>query len=725
MDKKVQEEKRVLGATPITDVANQVSNITYGTSLTNSETNVEYEDFRSAVASMVKKAEEGFNGDFMQNLKNYYGENNDQGDAVKQILDMNKSEDGLDSNLVGMAYMSYNNNLQRMKDIDLVSRMIPQLSDALDTIIDGVLAADNSKGIVAFNVLEADQYKRVEDIDSKYEFYNKLYEVCRNAIKFGYGYALVVPYKDAFEKFKMNDPLYRRAIEEKNKKPDRKISESCNVFEMFEGVELNEDESAELKSLQDSTTKFLEHIVISEGAHHLCEFDNPEEISMLQEVMSVKNAFMDKMKGNKPKKKAQTNDGFKDVNNQFSFNNDVTGAVFKVIDTTKIIPIRVEDTNIGYYYVEDTDMLEGINTNMSDPLSALRTRATNDPQAEAERLNGMYFKKLADTITNSLVHDKKFLKNNTKFKEELYAVLKYGNMINKSLKITFIPAHQIVEFGNGESVIARSLWYSKLYLAILTTNIALKTSRGYDKRVYYVKSAVPAEVSQDTTQAIAQIKKDSRSITVMSSVNKILNIAGRTPDLFVPVDQAGNKAIDVDVISGQDITLKDELLEFLEDRMLGAIVPTPMLQAQTEVDYAKSIDTLNIKQLRGNLKKQRLFNPSINIAFNKLNAADMGLNVEDDEYEVIEVVLLASSALNVQSMNEQVGNSKDLVDILTRSYTDNGEYPPEAIGIFTRKLFKKFCPNIPHDEIDIMFQDSLKEAKIDAIANPKDEDTDA
>ncbi|MEI2418912.1 hypothetical protein V6O07_01455, partial [Arthrospira platensis SPKY2] len=244
-------------------------------------------------------------------------------------------------------------------------------------------------------------------------------------------------------------------------------------------------------------------------------------------------------------------------------------------------------------------------------------------------------------------------------------------------------------------------------------NIMIKISRGYDKRLYLVKGSVPAELSASTTAAIREIKKDSRSITMLSNVNKILNMAGQTQDIFIPVDSAGNKAIDYDVMAGQDITIKDELLELLEDRMLsGTGVPTPLIQASTDVDFAKSLHMLNSKFLRRTLTYQRTFNYPTSLFFNKINAADYGLKIEDDEYEIVDIKYLPPAALGVAAMNEQVGNSKDLVDILVRTYTDSGTYGDDVVSRFTLKLMKKFCPLIPWDEVDVLFNESLEEINI-------------
>lgn len=730
----IREIGKDVSDTASRNLANTLQMSTYGAIDHMDDTIENVRNFRDSVAELLKRNSTGFQGDFMGQLGNYYKED-ESGQGLNQFkssLGIGRgifNDDNVDSSLMSVAYTSYNSNIQKYKDIDLVIKMIPQLREAVDTMADSIMAADNSDSLITFKEVTEDQFNRLKSLDTNYKMYDRLSNIIKDALAFGYGYALVVPYKDAFENFKMKNDAYRRAkiIRDRtaSSKEPKSISESMDVEQLLSenGVEITEDMN--LDSLKESTKSFLDNIVICEGAHHLCEFETSEEVELINEAKRTENIINAKLNGTfkKDKNKVVKSDGFKATNGGFNFEDeDVTGCVFRHINTKNIIPIRVEETNIGYYYVEDMSILEGINTNTSDPMSSVYTRA--DAATEHERLNGVYFKKLANTITDSLIKDKKFLKHNSKFKEELYSVLKYGNMIDKSLRITYIPAEHIVTFGNGNSMIDRSLWFAKLYVCLLVTNVVVKLTRGYDKRVYYVKSDVPAELGNSINQAIGQIKKDSRSINMFNSVNRILNIAGQTPDMFIPVDSQGNKAIDMDVISGQDTQMKDELMEFLEDRMLsGTGTSTPLIQATTDVDFAKSLELLNIKYLRRTLSYQKQYNPSVNLLYNKINASDLGMKIEDDEYEVIPVELRAPSALSTQTMNEQVGNAKDLVDIIVRTYTDANEVDPMATGLFTQKLMKKFCPSIPHGAIDALYEESIKEAKLAKIENPGEDDS--
>ncbi|MEI2422690.1 hypothetical protein V6O07_20600, partial [Arthrospira platensis SPKY2] len=165
---------------------------------------------------------------------------------------------------------------------------------------------------------------------------------------------------------------------------------------------------------------------------------------------TIANKGKDKLNILKKKKEAKkkqkekgidttTKDGFISDNDKIDLSDDnITGCLIKQLDVERLIPIRVDETNIGFYYFEDSRILENVQMSTSDPMMLLNTmQANGEKTSELERANGEFFRKLSDILTNSLIKDKKFLKDNQKFKEQIYSIIKYGDMLNKSLRITY------------------------------------------------------------------------------------------------------------------------------------------------------------------------------------------------------------------------------------------------------------------------------------------------
>lgn len=720
---------------PTDELVQNIANGVYNTSPDDMrDLNIDNDVFKNSLSNMLKSAEGSMNNDIIGTLYQYSKKNGDLSNVeqLKSILQGLDSDDGVNNSFLSIAYLSYSNNIQKYRDINMVVRMIPQFQEALDSMTDAVIASDNFNNLVSFSTDE-DVIDRVKTLDQKYGLFEKLRQSIFEALEYGRSYTAVIPYKKAFEKFKLKNLEYRKAYEAKNSTHDsNKLKESIETLLESSNINMGNSSGSHKEDIingyKSNVETFLENITICEDSMALLESSN---IIALQEVSKAKNKKAERLsklqnKGNKqPKQETKpTVDGLLNTTSKIKLGEDnVTGCIVKNLEIEKIVPIRIDETILGYYYIEDTGILDNMQMSTNDPVLALNSiHAAADRSTEFERANGQFFKQMSDIITDALIKDKGFLKDNVAFKEQIYAILKYGNMLDKSIKITYLPADQVIEFGEGHSMIERSLFYAKLYLALLITNIMIKITRGYDKRIYTVKSSVPADIANSTYSAIKEIKKDQRSITMISDTNKILNTAGKTSDIFIPVDSSGNKAIDYDVMAGQDVQIKDELLEFLEDRMLaGTGTPTPLIQASTDVDFAKTLQMLNTKFLRRTLSNQRTLNPPTNELVNSVNAADQGLSIEDDAYEVINVEYLPPSALGINAMNEQVGNAKDLVDILVRTFTDSGIYSDEIAGEFTKDLMKDICTLLPWAKYEEMLKVCIERTEILKKKYPKND----
>ena len=694
--------------------------------------------FLSSLSQTLKSIDLGFSGDITGSLYKYLGSNGSPQELqkLKSLVGNMGVDQGIEnSNFLSMAYLSYSTNIQKYKDLDLLVGMVPQLQDALDTLADSILASDNFNNLVSFkcddNIMDI-----AKNMDTKYDFYDNLRKVITDGLKYGYGYTSVIQFKEAFKQFKLTNKEYKDAYNRKNKinESDLKNLEDSlkSIQEAAKPKILAEFDIQEkdlichnTANLKTHAKTFLESVTFCDSNEFLLESSNYEQLNEVikqkNDDNKIKNKFKNARSGKKDKKiKRNDSDSYVDgliQKDKIDLSEDeISGCIIKHLDIKRLIPIKVDDTILGYYYIEDTGIIENTQINFSDPMMALSSMNTAMMQSrdnEIERANGEYFKQLSDILVTSMIKDKNFLKNNTRFKEQVYSIIRYGNLVDKTLKITYLKPDQVVEFGKGESIIARSLFYGKLYLALLMTNIMIKVSRGYDKRIYLVKSAVAPEVGDSTLSAIKEIKKDQKSVTMLKDVNSVLNLSAKTADLFIPMDQEGNKTIDYDVMSGQDISLKDELLEFLEDRMLsGTGVPTPLLQATSETDFSRTLVLLNSKFLRRVLRYQRLFNNPTCVLFNYVNAADLGLKIDSDEYEILIVEFLPPAALGISSMNEQVGNAKDLVDIITRAYTDSGLYGDAVPGEFSKEMLKYLCSILPWDRIDSIFNTVIEQTTI-------------
>lgn len=746
-EKTMRVAKELNNNNPLKKLVDGVEQSVYGTStLPTDELDAEARQFNALIADVLKTTDDEFNGDLMGTIRDYVKSSNGGSDDYdfKQIKDLLETDEGMSSGLLTYAFSSYDSKTRYYQDLKLVSSLIPQLSDAIDVMADAILSSDDFTNTISLQMpgSEQDEY---EKLDEKYELYAVIRTAVVEYLTFGIHRIGTIPYDMAFFDIK-NRFAKQHGVDLKNLNSDKvktmeikalKEDITSNIdfktlSESFSGPKLTAKKAEEglLEGMDYYIEEFVNNIEICEGVSSLLDISEFTK----EEFESYQEAYFHKTDGDilsEANRKSKL-DGFIEENtpksdaNDKSFksklfaNNDIdeiNGCIVKHLDVEKIIPVKVDDTVLGFYYLESNGAIDIIKETMTDPLKMLNKNLLQNSTLDSlgSNNNDVIFTKLSDFMVKLLCKDKAFLKNNAQFKEEIYAILKYGDMANKKIKVTFLPANQVEEFGakNGASMLRKPLFYAKIYLAMLLTNLNLRISRGYDKRIYKVKQGASKDVGSQVTAAIRDIKKDQRSVLMMGSVNSILNTAGATSDLFIPVDRDGNQPIEYDIMSAQDIVMKDDIMEFIEERMVnGTGVPLPLLQASTDVDFAKSLQMLNSKFLRKALTEQRILNPSVNRLYNKIRAYERGVNVTDENYEPVKVGFLPPSALGVASMLEQINNSKDLVDTLVRTYMGDSSGNEDVYEEFTRQLMKKFCTVVPWSDFDAIYKEAQNAVKL-------------
>ena len=81
-----------------------------------------------------------------------------------------------------------------------------------------------------------------------------------------------------------------------------------------------------------------------------------------------------------------------------------------------------------------------------------------------------------------------------------------------------------------------------LYILLYLTDIIGKISRSTDKRVYYVKQNVEANIARTMMNVVQQIKKGNMGMRQIESMNNILNIVGKYNDYIIPLGPSGEAA---------------------------------------------------------------------------------------------------------------------------------------------------------------------------------------
>lgn len=624
------------------------------------------------------------------------------------------------------------------QEFDLICKYMTKLQAALDIKRDAVLCSDSytkefltvrAKGENPSSDKNATIQNNISEMIKKYKLSDLTEKWYDNTSKYGEEFVYCVPYSTALTQLlkKKKDTSYvytqEASIELKDLLPKdfkgKAVIES-GEFGNFPTIRIKFDKS-----------KVLDEIV--DNNYYLAKALNSDKLKGLSEsyINERDESFQKHLHkdGNKTEVKLDTmfgdtleweDDDKTAANGLLSLNDKdpklkVNGALIKSIKHDRIIPIYIEDTLFGCYYIkfnqyEDTDVNASINISGYNSINGMfdngptgigNGNVSNSYSEERLASQDMLLRQLAGIISQKI--DAAFINSNTDLKKEIYLMLKYNDDYNQAqftadMNVLFIPADDIhhlkfredPDTHRGISDLWDSLVPAKQWITLTTTSVLGWTTRGFDRRVYYVRQSLDTNVAQSLLNVIATIKKGNFGVRQMESVNNILNIIGRFNDFVIPVGSDGNAPITFDTQPGQQFEFPDALTGNLEESAVNSTgVPLEIVNSSTGMDFAVRYTMTNAKLLRNVLKRQLKMEDFLSEVFTKI------YRFEYDDPVELEVILPPPAYLSMTQGVNLLNSATQYADTITE--VEMAGQPDEVKTMFKRRLIRKFIPSYISD----------------------------
>lgn len=636
----------------------------------------------------------------------------------------------------------FRNKSLLFKDLEIISDQLVELTEALNTTRDDILCADNIGAEISrslnFSTDTAQREKYddlIEDvkrIEKEYKLNHKVREhIVLKTLKYGEYYVYVIPKSKLFEKaqYNKNSKIKSLALESYELEG---LCESMDIDRKSDNINfLNEELQYQFNVCNDeiplplventNTLSAMLDIKKFNKLNPLMKYNPPKkddklkDAKMNKELEKTKKADMNLYKNGKPGIK-DNNIGFSDgvISNKGNRDiddwSDVKGCYIKLLDPKKVIPVKIMDYIIGYYYIEDVE-LDSVNHRCSrhNPGSTLGRggifgNMLNKSQKE---------RTVVDVIANGIVKsfNKKYLEDNEEFKELIINSLLYNDMYKRKIHYQFIPADHICRFtinedeeGNGVSMLYGSLFYAKLYLSLLIFNMITHLDKSQDTKINYVKqSGIDKDIINKCNSIARQIKSKQISIADLMDYSSIYGKIGTGRDVFMPVGESGERGIEFDVISGQQVDMQNDLMENLKQSYInGTGVPSVIMNYINEADYAKTLVMANAKQLRRVMNYQESFNESITMFYRKilLYCSDM----DESDIENFYYTLQKPKALPNTNLADTIGYGDQILDTVIKNvYGENQQDSDERLlekDLFRKDMARNLLSMLPWEEID-------------------------
>ena len=625
------------------------------------------------------------------------------------------------------------------REIDTVCKYMPKLDEALDIKKDNVLSADHfnddavrisienvaGAGITNNNNKSEADGSDLELFARKYDleaFRNELYS---KTAKYGEQFVYIVPYKKALEKLiartdgasllseegilteesineglqSINETLsfrYTDTDESKLKSFGAQelydLSESTLSDSSLEGLKSNNIEYSGL-DIEINKTGVIPGIIAQE-----CNMRRifSETVSLFGEesLGSARNAYLSnslyfKNINKKLKKAAQggtlegptslADDGLKDLDEPTKANDaeqlEIPGAVFEILEHDRVKPIYINNTCLGYYYIEMNDPNGGNaeeQMTFTSTLGGMRPRRTareNEANGGTSTQDNEVLMKIARKIAQRI--DKKFINSNQDIAKEIYTVLKYNadnNGKTTKLRISFIPPSDIIhsyfelnkKTHRGVSDIVKSLFPAKLYTCLYISNtIAL--------------------------------------LTQIENMNNIMNVTGRFNDLVIPQNANGESPVSFEIMPGQNVEVKTEFMNMLEEMAVNQTgVSLEMVNSRYQESTATHLTMSNARFLIKVYARQKLYEPILSAIYTKLYQYEYNTN------SIVKVELPPPIMLNFTNTSQILSMSQELIQNIVQMKFGTTQNEQEKLA-FTSLLMEYYYDSfLPMDKINAM-----------------------
>lgn len=645
---------------------------------------------------------------------------------------------------------AYRNKILKQSDIHEISSQLIELSEAIDTMRDAIISPDVIEGrinrLINFksdgNDFNANYIPIVENMEKRFELPEKIKSfITPKTLEYGEYYAYIMPYSKIFNDFMANkkDIKYGRMYSESvtdNLTDGNDLDTFCeSVYDEWKEHITDDDinnlkcenknEKTYKKEFINDLKNIMENVsicndsiplpVLEEGFDSVSEFRNSfvnesgdqfvsEGFGMGKDIAKTTSSVFAQV--NSDSSNGIHMEQRKKEKNEFK---DIKDCYFKLVDPTRMLELTIMDECIGYYYVLEEDIT---------PVAGIMSSTLYFDKFNSNRREQNIITSIAERIVEKF--DKKFLNKNPKFKKLIVNAIEYYNLNEKRIKFQFVPKEYVVHFkvnkdvdGNGVSMLQKSLFYAKLYLMLLLFKIMSIILYSNDQKVNYLRtSGIDANLI-NKVQEIAR-QKQSRNIHLMDlfSYTTLINKIGNGTEMYIPVGKGGERPIETEILSGQDIQLNNELMEKLYNSyILGTGVPSAIMNYLNEADFAKSIENANTKMNGRIINYQLDFNQPITEMYKKLML--WSTNIPTDVIDTFTFVFPAPKSSANTTKQELINNFDTTANFITGLvFDENDENNKLHKMLFRRELAKEFLPMFDYDKIDEIYKQTLIDSKL-------------
>lgn len=701
--------------------------------------------FKSIVDRELDTQKGMSNGNILDFAITQWNDGSNQKPSQKVPLDANSSNIFTENvgDIFNYFQDMYKNKYIEMTDLKLISKFVPALGEAIKTTLDSIVSADDISTSISrsfkmsASLTPEDQnliISEIEKIEKDEKLLVKLKNnVYKKTLVTGRFFVYAVSYNEIFNEFeslKSSGKLTSGVLGKGNNKRSHLKNTSDKGFNMTTEstnnsiitVESFDHIFDEIKSGTPSDEKsstFNQDITSlkTNFANHISTVNYVDNaISILSSVLESADTLVEYKKMYKDnvidnKMYADASMGTASTSSEKGIFDSVSGTYLKYIDSKNVVPVKVFNQVVGYYHIHTVSKSKkrpDSVTGAANPLFSA-VNLTKDKKEEV-------MAKISDTISDGIIKNfsHKFIGENSAHKKLIADCIISNGMVDNDYQIQFIPADNMVEFiinpdenDEGESILADSLYPAKLLLSLLICKMLNYMNKSGNRTYAHIyKGPIDLNNTNQVQRVVRNLQEANITMNDLLSSSLIFSKMSRDTNIALPTTRDGKKLVEFEVQEGQNIELKTDFEDKLEEMaIIGTGVPAVLMDYVNQIDYAKQITSANIKfagrvsSLQADLEDATTKLYKILIRNSNITEELKTKTLTDFEFVLIRPKALSASN-NSDYMRTALENANTIADVLIGQSVLNEPKNQKLKDIVVRKIVRAESQFLPWDEYD-------------------------
>lgn len=650
---------------------------------------------------------------------------------------------------------------QMLKDYEIIERCLPQVHRVIKMIKNNIVSpdsmgADNILGITLPSGTDKAMEKKIRDLVDKYEINQRIQnDIVMDYLIASVKYVTVVPYtlipdmlhKDpekATEKMNLTEAIeyldsmisnsikpLSEAAGELTRNELRPLVEST-IYDNY-GIDYVDAEDYRIGNQVNMTTgqimdyvnAQLENIEFIDGAMgyyrnailneavNILSTDDKELKSMktiINKVQKEAGQLKNFVKEDYAAEGLIDDKTYKDIKKNVNFK----GAHIEYLPASQTIAFKLRDTIVGYFYVEDRiDPHKKNNTSsIMDKINA-SVYIQNTKVNRGKEVEEVIIRNISEKLVKAV--NTKFINDNYEDIDIIYEFVKANELHKKAKRVVFFHPDDICEFRRSEgSIMKNCMFFAKLLILNLLNNIITKVTRGSDRNLHFVKTGLTTDIEGSVNDTIRAIKQNQIRYSDIGTINEIFNIVGSNTDVFMPVSVDGERPIETETISGQNVDMNDDFTTWMMRSIVQSFgVPASVIDDLDGVEFAKTISMSNLDMAKAVYDAQVELNPVLTKMFRLIVKYEFP---EYDQWDEIETRLNPPSIIVYEMNRDRMSSIEEVAEKLAELMMAPADERDDERRkrLFKLEYYKHNMTTWDWEAINSMYEQVLLKAKEEA-----------